>query len=151
MNLEEKSEQFRQRSSRRLRHEAQAKVFRDQKGSLEEIRLSLGLRPSQFCELLKVHPSAWIRWTKTGKVPPHVYQMVEWYLELLQWRGQNHPLSMENGLPSKAVATSDPASFVSPELQRKPKVEGRTQKILILVWCIQTVLWCIVLAVLLKR
>ena len=83
---------LRARSARRLRHEAQAKVFEKETGSLEDIRSSLGLRPSQICEILKVHPSAWTRWVRTGRVPPHVFQMLEWYVELLRWRGQNSPL-----------------------------------------------------------
>lgn len=80
------SERQRQRSARRLRHEAEALVFQKQAGDLEAIRKGLGLRPSQMAELLRVHPSAWTRWTKTGRVPPHILRMLEWYLELHAWR-----------------------------------------------------------------
>src|SRR5437867_2642090 len=101
----------RQRSSRRLRYEAEAKVFENQTGTLEDIRRGLGLRPSQICEILKVHPSAWTRWTGNGKAPPHVYQMLEWYIELLKWRGQNHPLK-EHAENPKTIRREDPETYV---------------------------------------
>jgi DNA-binding transcriptional regulator YiaG len=142
---------LRQRSSRRLRHEAQTKVFRDQKGSLEAIRKGLGLRPSQICEILKVHPSAWTRWVKTQKAPPHVYQMLEWYLEILKWRGQNHPIVEHQTEPLKTLRLEDPESYVEAGPTIKDQESHKVQRILILVWCIQTILWCIVLGVLLKR
>ena len=101
---------LRARSSRRLRHEAQVQVFTRQNGELEGIRRQLGLRPSQICELLKVHPSAWTRWTKAGnQAPPHIYQMLEWYLELLKWRGQT-------------TALQDPKVFVP---ANEPEKEGK--------------------------
>ncbi len=88
-------------SSRRLRHEAEVEVLKSKTGDLNEIRESLGLRPSQICEILKVHPSAWTRWVKSKKAPPHIYQMLEWYVELLTWRGQNSPLKSDILLPKK--------------------------------------------------
>jgi hypothetical protein len=109
----------RQRSARRLRHEAQVQVFENQKGSLDEIRLHLGLRPSQICEILRVHPSAWTRWTRQRRAPPHVYQMLEWYIELLRWRGQHHPLG-----PAQAqsfVRKEDPETYV-PIGDRPPEI-----------------------------
>lgn len=88
-NRENESFGVRAKSPRRIRHEAQAKVFEGNAGTLEDVRKRLGLRPSQICEILRVHPSAWTRWTKGGQqAPPHVYQMLEWYMELLSWRGQ---------------------------------------------------------------
>jgi hypothetical protein len=100
----------RQRSSRRLRYEAQAKVFSQEKGSLEGVRKELGLRPSQICEILKVHPSAWTRWTRHGQAPPYVYQMLEWYMELLKWRGQHHPVKFTDISP--ILRREDPKTYV---------------------------------------
>ncbi len=88
----------RQRSVRRLRHEAQIQVFAKTHGDLEQIRQSLSLRPSQMAELLRVHPSAWTRWVKTGQAPPHIYRMLEWYLELQSWRSQTVPEIMNSKL-----------------------------------------------------
>lgn len=131
--------QRRQRSSRRLRYEAQAQVFQNQTGNLEGIRESLGLRPSQICELLKVHPSAWTRWTRTQKAPPHVYQMLEWYIELLKWRGQNHPLKELSPQKEQILRQEDPASYVPPIPQAsKDYVEKRFMyKILAATWALQ--------------
>ena len=153
MEIENQYRNMKRISPRRLRHEAQGRVFVDQKGSLEAIRKSLGLRPSQICEILKVHPSAWTRWVKTQKTPPHVYQMLEWYIELLQWRGQNHPLKDSPQDQLQTLRLEDPKSYVENPISQNPKVQKRLniQKILILVWCIQTILWCIVLGVLLRR
>jgi hypothetical protein len=80
---------YRAKSARRLRHEAEGHVFTLESGGLEGIRQRLGLRASEICEILKVHPSAWIRWNTTGKVPPHILQMLEWYLELQELRSAN--------------------------------------------------------------
>src|SRR4051812_15143809 len=81
-SIKENQSSRRQRSARRLKHEAKAQLFKNQAGGLEDIRQKLGMRPAQISDLLKVHPSAWIRWNRTGRVPPHVFQMLEWYLEL---------------------------------------------------------------------
>jgi DNA-binding transcriptional regulator YiaG len=72
----------RQHSSRRLKFEAETEIFKSKRGDLEAIRKSLDLKPAQICRLLKVHPSAWIRWNRTKKAPPHVYQMLAWYIDL---------------------------------------------------------------------
>jgi len=156
MEIERYTEKSRQRSSRRLRHEAEVKVFQDKTGSLEGIRQQLGLRPSQISEILKVHPSAWTRWSRQNKAPPHVYQMLEWYLELLQWRGQHHPLKdrpqilrredLQSYVPEGGV-TGDSKSI---ENLTAPVRPYKWTKILVFVWCIQIVLWCIVMGVLLK-
>jgi hypothetical protein len=153
METERYSEKSRQRSSRRLRHEAEVKVFQDQTGTLEGIRKQLGLRPSQICEILKVHPSAWTRWSRINKAPPHVYQMLEWYLELLQWRGQHHPLK-DRPLNAHIQSREDLQTYVPEEIDQKATKIGlpaRWTKILVFVWCIQIVLWCIVMTVLLKH
>ncbi len=105
------SESRRQRSSRRLRYEAQAKVFSQEKGSLDGIRKELGLRPSQICEILKVHPSAWTRWVRQNQAPPHVFQMLEWYMELLRWRGQHHPVKSFEA-QTHTLRQEDPKTYV---------------------------------------
>jgi hypothetical protein len=155
MEMELYSEKSRQRSSRRLRHEAEVKVFQDQTGTLEGIRKQLGLRPSQICEILKVHPSAWTRWSRINKAPPHVYQMLEWYLELLQWRGQHHPLK-DRALNAHIQSREDLQTYVPEETsqidQNTTKIDRlRWPRILVIVWCIQIVLWCIVMAILLRH
>lgn len=52
-----------------------------QHGSLEQMRHSLGLSQRKLCQLLLVDPSAWTRWLKTD-APPHVYQALNWLLQL---------------------------------------------------------------------
>ncbi|MCC6276490.1 MAG: hypothetical protein IT289_01095 [Oligoflexia bacterium] len=117
METTQQGKTLRSRSSRRLRYEAKASTFVREKGDLERIRTQLGLRPSQMCELLKVHPSAWIRWTRSKSAPPHVYQSLEWYLELLSWRGQRHPLMDRDQVQvAQTVTQQDPSSHVPPEV-----------------------------------
>jgi hypothetical protein len=126
----ETEKSLRQRSSRRLRHEAEVKVFEKEHGSLEQIRMQLGFRPSQICELLKVHPSAWTRWTRGKQTPPpHIHQMLEWYLEILRWRGQYHPLKNTDSL-SPIIRQEDPTTYV-PETEpfaASPFVRADLQK-----------------------
>jgi hypothetical protein len=158
------SELRRQRSARRLRHEAQVKVFERQAGSLEDIRMKLGMRPSQICELLKVHPSAWTRWTRTGKAPPHVFQMLDWYLELLRWRGQHGTTPTEDRL--QAVGKEDPEAYVpptnsatslqsnaEPEIRNPTSVLGpiTTPKFLTIMWLAQTLLAVAIIILLLTK
>jgi hypothetical protein len=160
MELGEISERRRQRSSRRLRHEAEVKVFEGQAGSLDGIRKHLGLRPSQICEILKVHPSAWTRWTKTNRAPPHVYQMLEWYMEILQWRGQHHPIK-DKPLISQSLRREDLDTYVPAketeesvaylEITARAQRLSRWVRILFGVWCFQLILWGIALTVLLKH
>jgi hypothetical protein len=82
--IEKAHRSSRQKSPRRLQYDAQVELFRKRHGSLEVVRQKLEMRPAQICRLLKVHPSAWIRWTKTesASAPPYVYQMLEWYIDL---------------------------------------------------------------------
>ena len=105
--------QVRQRSSRRLRYEAESEIFKTKFGDLEEIRKRLELRPAQICRLLKVHPSAWIRWNRTRKAPPHVFQMLEWYLELQKAKGlEVPPIQIPvTPVPLVAAAHSEPSRF----------------------------------------
>jgi len=156
-----RAESRRQRSARRLRHEAQVKVFEGQAGGLEDIRKRLGLRPSQLCEILKVHPSAWTRWTRTGKAPPHVFQMLDWYLELLKWRGQNQALPVvESRVP--VLAQEDPKNYVpAPQTETQTKTETDAAalsgfsptmtRFLIVMWLAQTLLAGAIILLVLKR
>jgi transcriptional regulator with XRE-family HTH domain len=50
-------------------------------GGLEQIRHRLGLSQRKLCQLLLVDPSAWTRWLKSD-APPHVYQALNWLLQL---------------------------------------------------------------------
>jgi transcriptional regulator with XRE-family HTH domain len=62
---------------------AEIKVFKDQHGGLEDIRKKLGFSRRKMCQLLMVDPSAWTRWMRDeGKVPPHIYRALEWFLAL---------------------------------------------------------------------
>ncbi|MBK9294034.1 MAG: hypothetical protein IPM57_06250 [Oligoflexia bacterium] len=124
-SLEENQTQ-RHRSSRRLRHEAEADVFVKSMGDLEQIRQSLGLRPSQISEILKVHPSAWTRWVKEGKAPPHIYQMLQWYIELLSWRGQNSPIT-GTSIIQQRIRKELPESYL-PEVEPL-EIEAKMRKI----------------------
>ena len=104
----DRAEIKRTRSSRRLRHEAKSAVFLAKEGDLEKLRKKLGMRPSKICDLLRVHPSAWIRWTKgTRGPPPHVLQMLEWYLELQLLKGGDSRSSIENPPATVAGFNSD--------------------------------------------
>ena len=69
------------RSPLRLKYEAEVSSLKKRIGSLESIRLELGLSQRKMCQLLLVDPSAWTRWTKSGSdAPPHIYRMLQWYL-----------------------------------------------------------------------
>lgn len=72
----------RSKTSLRLKYEAESAVLRKEIGSLEDVRIKLGLSRRRICQVLMVDPSAWTRWT-TGKsdAPPHVYQALRWYLD----------------------------------------------------------------------
>jgi len=68
-------------------------------GSLEEIRTRLALSRRAICKLLMVDPSAWTRWTKSKDgvdAPPHIYQALKWYLQLIGKNPDVHaPLQFE--------------------------------------------------------
>ena len=72
---------FAARSPLRLKYEAEVSSLKKRIGSLESMRLELGLSQRKMCQLLLVDPSAWTRWTKSGgDAPPHIYRMLQWYL-----------------------------------------------------------------------
>ncbi len=75
----------RTKSSQRMRYEAEIRLFRSTFGSLEDVRLRLGLSQRKICQLLLVDPSAWTRWGRDeSKVPPHIYRALEWYISLAE-------------------------------------------------------------------
>src|SRR5207253_11422105 len=114
--------------------------FERQKGGIDQIRQQLGLRPSQICELLKVHPSAWTRWVRTNRVPPHVYQMLDWYIEILKWRGQFH--GPEKGSVLEVLRKEDPNTYVPPtEVPIKSLSRSSALELLVASCGMQLVLW----------
>jgi transcriptional regulator with XRE-family HTH domain len=73
----------RSKTSLRINYEAQVAVIRRQTGSLESVRVELGLSQRKMAQLLMVDPSSWTRWTKQGDVaPPHIWRALQWYLAL---------------------------------------------------------------------
>lgn len=54
-------------------------------GTLEDMRLKLGLTKSQAAKLLLVKPATWSRWEKNNeKAPPHIFQAMKWYMLLAE-------------------------------------------------------------------
>lgn len=52
-------------------------------GSLEDMRVKLGMNKTQIAQLLLVKPATWSRWEKNeDKAPPHVFQALKWYIIL---------------------------------------------------------------------
>lgn len=87
----ESSREGRNKTSLRLKYEAETRVFRAKFGGLEDVRRRLNLSRRQMCQLLLVDPSAWTRWTRNEeRVPPHIYRALEWYLTL-EGRSELHP------------------------------------------------------------
>lgn len=73
----------RSKTSLRINYEAQVAVMRRQMGSLESVRLELGLSQRKIAQLLMVDPSSWTRWTKQGdEAPPHIWRALQWYMAL---------------------------------------------------------------------
>lgn len=72
------------KSEQRIRYDAEIELIRRRFGSLEDMRMALGLSQRKMAELIMVDPSAWTRWTKgsDGDAPPHVYRALAWYMEL---------------------------------------------------------------------
>jgi hypothetical protein len=72
----------RAKTSLRLRYEAEVAVLKRDLGSLENVRIKLGLSRRKICQVLMVDPSAWTRWTREDSdAPPHIYQALRWYLD----------------------------------------------------------------------
>lgn len=72
----------RSKTSLRMNYEAQVEVLKKQLGTLENIRLELGLSQRKMAQLLLVDPSSWTRWMKSGDAPPHIWRALQWYLAL---------------------------------------------------------------------
>lgn len=71
------------KSSLKLNYLAQVEVIKNQIGSLESIRKTLGLSQRQISQLLMVDPSAWTRWQRPGEeAPPHIYRALQWYMTI---------------------------------------------------------------------
>lgn len=81
-NTAEKAREKRAKTSLRLRYETEMAVLKRDLGSLEDIRIRLGLSRRKICQILMVDPSAWTRWTSgITEPPPHIYQALRWYTE----------------------------------------------------------------------
>ena len=83
------------KTSLRMNYEAQCDVIKQKIGSIEEVRIKLGLSRRKICQTLMVDPSAWSRWMKNeDTIPPHIYRSLQWYLELIEkepiWHPKNH-------------------------------------------------------------
>jgi transcriptional regulator with XRE-family HTH domain len=62
-------------------------------GSLEQIRLTLGLSRRKMCQLMLIDPSTWTRWTQNeDKIPPHIFKALQWYLLSIEKYPSFHPL-----------------------------------------------------------
>lgn len=105
----------RNKTSLRLKYEAETRVFLSKYGGLESIRKTLGFSQRKMSQILMVDPSAWSRWIKDeSKVPPHIARSLEW---LLQLEGKNPELVRV--LTAGLMASGRPASKdVDPEVQK---------------------------------
>ena len=66
-----------------MHYEAQVSVIQRQIGTLDEVRIRLGLSQRKMAQLLLIDPSSWTRWTKQGdEAPPHIWRALQWYLTL---------------------------------------------------------------------
>ncbi len=82
----------RNKTSQKLKYEAEASVIESKIGGIEEVRLGLGLSQRKMSQLLMVDPSAWTRWSSgQTPVPPHVYRSLQWYLALIEKNPEWHP------------------------------------------------------------
>lgn len=73
----------RSKTSLRMHYEAQVAVIQRQLGSLEDVRLKLGLSQRKMAQLLLVDPSSWTRWNRpSDEAPPHIWRALQWYMTL---------------------------------------------------------------------
>lgn len=73
----------RSKTSLRMHYEAQVSVIKKQLGTLEDVRLKLGLSQRKMSQLLLVDPSSWTRWNRPeDEAPPHIWRALQWYLTL---------------------------------------------------------------------
>ncbi len=85
----------RSRSANRFLYEAEVEVIKRQLGDLETMRKSLGFSQRKICQLLMVDPSAWTRWMKGDKIPPHIYRALSWYLMVIEKNPLDHKPNFE--------------------------------------------------------
>ncbi|OQW54262.1 MAG: hypothetical protein A4S09_06075 [Proteobacteria bacterium SG_bin7] len=85
----------RPRSANRFLYEAEVEVIKREIGDLETIRKSLGFSQRKICQLLMVDPSAWTRWMKGDKVPPHIFRALSWYLKVIEKNPIDHKPNYE--------------------------------------------------------
>ncbi len=99
---------MRQKTSLRMKYEAESTVIKKNIGSIEDVRIKLGLSQRKMCQLLMVDPSAWSRWQKEdSKVPPHIYRALQWYLALIDKSPEWHPLNTYLGAFRPPTKKSD--------------------------------------------
>ena len=80
------------KSSLRMKYDAEVSVIKSKIGDLDEVRKSLGLSQRKISQLLMVDPSAWTRWTNGTTPPPaSVYRALQWYLALIEKHPEWHP------------------------------------------------------------
>ena len=87
---------FADKSSLQMQYQAEVNVIQSKIGDLESVRNSLGLSRRKMCQLLMVDPSAWTRWSKTQKVPFHIYRSLQWYMALIEKEPAWHPQNSFN-------------------------------------------------------
>lgn len=89
---------LRSKTSLRMKYEAECSIIRNEIGSLEDIRKTLGLSRRKMCQILLVDPSTWTRWTQNeSKVPPFVFRSLQWYLALIEKKPIWHPQNVYHG------------------------------------------------------
>lgn len=122
-------ENARLKTSLRLRYEAEARVLRDQMGSLDKIRGDLGLSRRKMCHLLLVDPSTWTRWMRDEtKVPPHIFKAMQWYLTLIEKYPLLHPQHRVTLPAGERAGSKSREAFESLEAQRR-ELEGRISEL----------------------
>ncbi len=85
----------RSRSANRFLYEAEVELIKRELGDLETIRKSLGFSQRKICQLLMVDPSAWTRWMRGDRVPPHIYRALSWYLMVIEKSPLTHKPNYE--------------------------------------------------------
>jgi transcriptional regulator with XRE-family HTH domain len=111
----------RQKTSLRLKYEAESRVFLGKFGGLENIRRNLGFSQRKMSQLLMVDPSAWSRWIKDeSRVPPHICRSLEWLLNL---EGKNPELMRVLSAGLMAPGRSEKLLDQGPLLERISQLE----------------------------
>lgn len=115
------SSRTRAKTSQRLKYEAETQVFKRELGGIEDIRLKLGFSRRKICQILKVDPSAWTRWTgENSDAPPHIYQALKWYMD-----SKSHQTRQLEIALSQLVAENQQFKTMLERLERKTRRFGR--------------------------